>query len=1159
MLNHDGINKIDSLVKQLSQEKDEWMSMAIAIDLADEIMKGLLPNKEDWHQKLNHDSQHTGALPKPLPMDIFHTQKQRTWFHEHPESNSARVALQHFRAEDCAVESKFFWFSESATKQKISASTEFTSNWEDSDLTRKPNNKVGIDFFLTDDANSLLLVLSNRQKHRVMELHGHLSNTQKQIFEYNLNGAASYDGIKDEIKQEFEPQRTIHQTLWNALQLKEVNKQFYTIVAKFFDDLVKELSKQGKNAEDAKQFSARLLGRLLFIWFLRKMSIIYEEYGYFDMHRLSATDYYDEKIKLLFFNTLNTDISDRNHMDYQTPYLNGGLFEPKDTDFSDEKIIFPKDFFKDLFDRFNEFNFTIDESSADFEIIAVDPEMLGQVFENLLASQNEDTGQNARKSKGAFYTPRDIVSFICKESLREYLYQKVGNSTFNQGIDFLIDYSDAEFLARKSTSGADLWGVNSKSVTKKIVEALDNYKVIDPACGSGAFPMGMLQLLLRTYERLLKSFNPYDLKLSIIENSIFGVDIEPMAIEISRLRAWLSVIIDEPDKQNIQPLPNLDFKFVCADSLRSLSKGEISFFDDQELDKKLSEIRQKYFNARVKNSKETWKNKYYALTTGNVHIGESVRSEQLKSFDPFKINKPATFFDSFFMFGINKFDSVIGNPPYVGTKNRSAADKKNLEKEFGFADDLYSHFFFKGIDLLEEGGSLSYITSKTFWTIQSKRNLRNLLLSKKINYIFDTANLFESAMVDTAITSVKKDKTGIENKIKFFDGSENLIEPKILEVNQNVFENAQNKVIFTPSVENLKIYDLYGPKVRMLHETWWDKISTSGKISQNREELERFRKSLQPGDIALLGCLTEGGVGLQTGNNGKYIAVRKLTKWANNILKSRPKKLKDAIKKYNISADDLRGYSTPECMLNELKESDIAEVFDEIKEKYGRNVFGQGYLYRLIDEEEIADVGTLTEDEKQNGISTDKSYYVPYDKGDKDGNRWYLETPFAIAWSKENVEFLKTNSGKKGTGMPIVRNPQFYFKEGFCWTDVNSTYLKSRIKNAGVFDVLSMSLFTQVAIPDWYFVCLINSKFISFYVDNFINSTSHFQINDARQLPIVIPSKLQLKRLEKIFNTAIQIKEKQFSKELSEEDSQIKLEHIQNNLDIEIANLYHLI
>ena len=1155
MLNHNGINKIDSLVKQLSNEKDEWVSLAIAIDLADEIMKGLLPNKDSWQSELNHDSQHTGALPKPLPVDVFHTQKQRTWFREHPESSSARVALQHFRADDCAVESKFFWFSESATKQKISASTEFTSNWEDSDLTRKPNNKVGIDFFLTDDANSLLIVLSNRQKHRVIELHGHLSNTQKQIFEYKLNGAASYDGIKNGVRQEFEPQRTIHQTLWNALQLKEVNKQFYAIVAKFFDDLVKEMGKQGKNSEDAKQFSSRLLGRMLFIWFLRKMEIIHEEFGYFEMDGLSATDYYEEKIKLLFFSTLNTDISDRSHQDYLTPYLNGGLFEPKENDFANEKMKFPEDYFKNLFARFNEFNFTTDESSADFEMIAVDPEMLGQVFENLLASQNEDTGQNARKSKGAFYTPRDIVSFICKESLREYLYEKVGNSTFNQGIDFLIDYSDAEFLARKSTSGADLWGVNSKSITKKIVEALDNYKVIDPACGSGAFPMGMLQLLLRTYERLLKSFDPYAIKLSIIENSIFGVDIEPMAIEISRLRAWLSVIIDEPDKQNIQPLPNLDFKFVCANSLTSLSKGDDALFDDQELDKKLSEIRQKYFNARVKTSKEIWQDKYYDLTTGKVQLGESVRSEQLKSFDPFKVKSPATFFDSFFMFGVNKFDAVIGNPPYVGTKKRSAADKKNLENEFGFADDLYSHFFFKGINLLEDGGSLSYITSKTFWTIQTKRNLRELLLSKNISYIFDTANPFESAMVDTAITTVKNSTYELENTIKFFDGSQNLLEPVIFEVEQETYVNVQNKVIFKPSPENLKIYELYGSKVKELHEKWWDKISTSRKIDQNREELERFRKSLQPGDIALLGCLTEGGVGLQTGNNGKYIAVRKSTKWANNILKSRPKKLKDAIEKYNIPLEELCGFTSPDYLLNELKESEIAEVFDKIKEKYGRDVFGQGYIYRLIDDDEIANVDNLTEDEKQNGISRDKNYYVPYDKGDKDGNRWYLETPFAIAWSRENVGFLKTNSGRKGMGMPVVRNPKFYFKEGFCWSDINTTFLKCRAKQKSINDVKSMSLYgLSEQAPEYYIISIINSKFMSRYVNDFVNNTQTFQINDARQLPIIVPSPEKLQQLYPLFQEALCLK-----KDGNTPTTEGDLKKVEDKIERLILELYQMV
>lgn len=1148
MQNHNGINIIDKLVKQLSNEKDDWMSLAIAIDLADEIMKWILPKKDKWMSMLERDSQDTGSLPSPLPMDVFHNQKQRTWFHEHPESSSARAAFQHFKQDDCVVESKFFWFSESATKQKISASTEFTSNWEDSDLTRIPSNKVGIDFFLTSDANSLLIVLSNRKKLRVMELHDHLSNTQKQIFEYNLLNAAEYDSLKN--IDYTEPQQIIHSRLWNALQLKEVNKQFYSIIAKFFDDLVRKIENQGKNSEDAKQFSSRLLGRMLFIWFLRKMNIIHEEFGYFDLDGLSATEYYEKKIKLLFFSTLNTDVSDRTHPDYLTPYLNGGLFEPKENDFADEMISFPEDYFKQLFDKFNEFNFTTDESSADFEMIAVDPEMLGQVFENLLASQNEDTGQSARKSSGAFYTPRDIVAFICKESLREYLYDKVGNRSFHQGIDLLIDYSDAEFLARKSTSGADLWGVNSKNITKVILDALDNYKVIDPACGSGAFPMGMIQLLVKTYERLLKSFDPYELKLSIIENNIFGVDIEPMAIEISRLRAWLSVIIDEPDKTNIKPLPNLDFKFVCANSLISLAEDADNIFDDQDLDVKLSDIRQKYFNARVKSSKDNWQRKYYELTTGKIELWESVRSEQLKSFDPFIVKKPASFFDSFFMFGVHKFDAVIGNPPYVGTKKRSAADKKSLEEEFGFADDLYNHFFFKGIDLLKEGGSLAYITSKTFWTIQSKKNLRDLLLSQTINYIFDTANPFESAMVDTAITSVKKNKLEFENTIKFLDGSENLLEPMALEVVQSTYTNTQNNIIFKPTKQNLKIYELYGQKIQDLNNIWWNKISTSKKIEQNKIVLNEHRNNLKPGDITLLGCLTEGSVGLQTGNNGKYIAVRASTKWADNIIKTRPKKLKDAINKYNIPTTDLNGFSNPEQLLNELDEYQIAELFDSLKEKYGRDIFGQGYLYRIINDKDVVDVDSLTEDEKTNGISTEKNHYVPYDKGDKDGNRWFLETPFAIAWSKENVSYLKTDPRARYQGYT------YFFKEGFCWSDINTTYLKCRAKQKSINDVKSMSLYgLSDQVPEYYIISIINSKFMSQYVDDFVNNTQTFQINDARQLPIVVPSPAKLQELLPLFQKAVLIKK---SGNTSQEDNTIELELIEDKIEDIIREIYQM-
>ena len=156
------------------------------------------------------------------------------------------------------------------------------------------------------------------------------------------------------------------------------------------------------------------------------------------------------------------------------------------------------------------------------------------------------------------------------------------------------------------------------------------------------------------------------------------------------------------------------------------------------------------------------------------------------------------------------------------------------------------------------------------------------------------------------------------------------------------------------------------------------------------------------------------------------------------------------------------------------------------------------------------------------------------------------------------LQYLKTNSGKKGIGMPVMRNMKFYFKEGFCWTDVNSTYLKARIKGKCVYDVLSMSLFSQINLPDWYFVTLINSKIISFYVDNFINNTSHFQINDARQLPIIIPTKEELKILENIFNNSVASRKKQYTNITNFEIASNELLIEQERLDIFLINLYNI-
>lgn len=500
------------------------------------------------------------------------------------------------------------------------------------------------------------------------------------------------------------------------------------------------------------------------------------------------------------------------------------------------------------------------------------------------------------------------------------------------------------------------------------------------------------------------------------------------------------------------------------------------------------------------------------------------QAAQLTQWDMFDQNSFAPFFDPEWMFGVKEgFDILIANPPYISTKGVSTADKKLFEAEFGFSDDTYNLFFFKGFSLLCKGGCITYITPKTFWTTQTKRNLRDLLLANTLNYVFDTANPFEAVMVDTCITSAVKNKPIAENLVRFMDGRKNLSQPECLIVAQSVYLNTQNSVIFKPSALNMRIYELYGEKVKALYDKWWDKIKTSRDIEKNKRELEEYRASLKPGDVALLGCLTEGGQGLATANNGKYIAVRSTTKWADNIRMSRPKKLADFLARTPkaITAEMYR-YPSYAAFLQSLSEAEIAGLFDSLKEQYGRDIFGQGYLYKIVDDCEIANVDSLTDNEKENGIETTKPYYVPYDKGDKDGNRWYLETPFAIAWSKENVRFLKTNSGKKGEGMPVVRNPQFYFREGLCWSDINTTFLKCRIKQKSIHDVKSMSIFGVCdKVPEKYILCVINSTLISYYVDTFVNNTQTFQINDARQLPIIVPTSEQLSFCSALAKAAI--------------------------------------
>ncbi|MFC2515198.1 MAG: Eco57I restriction-modification methylase domain-containing protein, partial [Prevotella melaninogenica] len=805
---------------------------------------------------------------------------------------------------------------------------------------------------------------------------------------------------------------------------------------------------------------------------------------------------------------------------------------------------------KGLLSILSRYNFTIEENSPEEQQVALDPELLGKVFENLLGAYNPETKETARNQSGSFYTPREIVNYMVDESLIAYL----GNN------DFVRSLFSYDFTFDKTKSNEYL----------KIADKLKAVKILDPACGSGAFPMGLLNRMIDILERISPNEDIYELKLSVIENCLYGSDIQSIAAQITKLRFFISLICNcekDASKPNfgIPTLPNLETNFVSANSLIAKKKEDrqLNLFKSEEIEsikKELHQIRHLHFSAKSTSTKHRLREKDLDLRKKLIELLSdennfaSDDAKQLAEWNPYDQNAVSPFFDPEWMFGVaDGFDIVIGNPPYISTKGVTVEDKKKYEEEFGFSDDTYNLFTFKGMSLLKEGGSLSYIIPKTFWTTQTKRNMRDMILSYQINYIFDTANPFDAVMVDTCIIQVVKHSMPKEHLIKFMDGTKDLKNPLVFPpIKQNIYLDTQNSVIFKPTDMNLRIYQLYGHKVKELYDKWWDKIETSKKIAKNQQELETYRASLKPGDVALLGCLTEGGQGLATANNGKYIAVRRSTKWAKNIISSRPKKLAEAIKKKKVSIPQMTNFANEKDFLDSLSEKEIATLFDSLKEQYGRDLFGQGYIYKIIEDSELANVDELSKEEKENGIDTSKNYYVPYDKGDKDGNRWYLETPFAIAWSKENVHFLKTDPKARYQGYT------FFFREGFCWIDINSTYLKARIKTNGVFDVLSMSLFTMTELPDWYYVSLINSEFISLYVDNFINNTSHFQINDARQLPIIIPLPHEFEIFKEISEASIVAKKASFSSAISTDMVKEKLNDKQAELDKAVLKLYSI-
>lgn len=346
-----------------------------------------------------------------------------------------------------------------------------------------------------------------------------------------------------------------------AFSVERLNKDFFAGYKAQYSKFLKLLDDTKQNRDYVK----KLLGRLVFLQFLQKKGWMgvpasrpdweggdKNYLGHLIEHYEGNNRLLSDILEVLFFNTLNEkregDIADaRLGENIKIPYLNGGLFEKDNIDKLD--IDFPYSYFKELMDFFSMYNFTVDENDPDDSEVGIDPEMLGHIFENLL----EDN-----KDKGAFYTPKEIVQYMCRQSVIQYLKTHEPNEQYAEPIEHLIN------------DGIVMPILQTKSVASRLIQLLKDVKVCDPAIGSGAFPMGILYVLYHTIHHLQshaepnKSFDSTQTKLDIIQNNIFGVDIEQGAVDIARLRFWLALVVDAEKPQS---LPNLDYKITCGNSL----------------------------------------------------------------------------------------------------------------------------------------------------------------------------------------------------------------------------------------------------------------------------------------------------------------------------------------------------------------------------------------------------------------------------------------------------------------------------------------------------------------------------------------------------------------------------------------------------------------
>lgn len=668
----------------------------------------------------------------------------------------------------------------------------------------------------------------------------------------------------------------------NSIYLTDVTEVFSVerLNKEFFNGYKAQYSKFLKLLTDTKphrDYVKKLLGRLVFLQFLQKkgwMGVPVSNTQWvggdknFLINLINKYPNHDkllsDVLELLFFNTLNekrdNDIVDSKlGANIKIPYLNGGLF---DRDSIDKlNIDFPYDYFKDLIEFFAQYNFTIDENDPDDSEVGIDPEMLGHIFENLL----EDN-----KDKGAFYTPKEIVQYMCRQSIIQYLKTHEPTEEYTDAIEQLIN------------NGVVYPILQNKNIAIRITQLLKDVKVCDPAIGSGAFPMGILYVLYHAIHHLHShaephgSFDSTKTKRNIIQNNIFGVDIEQGAVDIARLRFWLALIVDAEEPQ---PLPNLDYKITCGNS-------QIYRY---ALDMPIADVFEEYNRVgkeNARNEKTTWskftiedykrlvvdyteehtdkvglrtkindiKNCFKTtLAQGDIRqrqlaeqrvyeyeaiplfgkrkaeedpIGYAAAKSKLnklkekehailnnkkyeKSFE-WRFEYPQLLDDKGAFIG---FDIIIANPPYIkeGRMSKTFFEPYKDSPYYKGKMDIWYLFACNGLDLLNSNGVLCFIATNNWTTSFGASKLRDKVIKETriCNIVdFGAVMMFESASIQTMIMMFQKDKVTDDYTFDYRRlTAYKATEKEAIAILKPSYKTYEQAECYTPTIRRANFYD----------------------------------------------------------------------------------------------------------------------------------------------------------------------------------------------------------------------------------------------------------------------------------------------------------------------------------------------------------------